>query len=135
MGRFGDSVTLGRLTPDVSQARLAAIVASSDDAIISKNLDGIIESWNAGAERMFGYSAAEIIGKPIALLVPPDRPDEEPGILERLRRGERVDHFQTARVHKNGRLIDVSVTISPIKDASGAVVGASKIVRDITQLK
>src|SRR5207248_3415873 len=116
-------------------ARLAAIVASSDDAIISKNLDGIIESWNDAAERIFGYTAAEMIGKPIALLVPSDRPDEEPGILERLRRGERVDHFQTVRVHKHGKLIDVSVTVSPLKDASGAVVGASKIVRDITQLK
>jgi PAS domain S-box-containing protein len=114
---------------------LAAIVASSDDAIVSKNLDGIIESWNAAAERIFGYTAEEMIGKPIALLVPSDRPDEEPGILARLRRGERVDHFQTVRVRKDGKLIDVSVTISPIKDASGAIIGASKIARDITELK
>src|SRR2546430_5840691 len=135
MGRRGDSVTLGRLTPDVSQGRLAAIVASSDDAIISKNLDGIVESWNDASERIFGYTAEEMIGKPIALLVPPERPDEEPGILARLRRGERVDHFQTVRIRKDGKRIDVSVTISPIKDASGNVVGASKIARDITDLK
>jgi len=123
------------LTPDVLQARLAAIVATSDDAIVSKNLDGIVESWNAAAEKMFGYTAEEMIGKPIALLVPPERPDEEPGILARLRRGERVDHFETVRVRKDGKLIHVSVTISPIKDASGNIVGASKIARDITQTK
>ena len=101
-------MNLGRLTPDVLQARLAAIVATSDDAIVSKNLDGIVESWNAAAERMFGYTAEEMIGKPIALLVPPERPDEEPGILARLRRGEGVDHFETVRVRKLGQCPDLN---------------------------
>jgi PAS domain S-box-containing protein len=115
--------------------RLAAIVASSDDAIISKDLDGIVQSWNAAAERIYGYTAAEMIGQPITLVIPPDRPDEEPQILERLKRGERVDHFETVRVHKDGHLIDVSVTISPIRGANGQIIGASKISRDITHLK
>src|SRR2546423_861562 len=120
---------------EVLQARLGAIVASSDDAIVSKSLEGIVQSWNASAERIFGYSAAEMIGQPISKLVPPDRHSEEPEILERLRRGERVDHFETIRQRKDGRLIDVSVTISPIKDPTGRVIGASKIARDITELK
>jgi PAS domain S-box-containing protein len=116
-------------------ARLAAIVASSDDAIASKDLNGVVKTWNAAAERIFGYTAAEMIGRPIAMLVPDDRPNEEHEILERLKRGERVDHFETVRVRKDGRRIDVSVTISPIRDAGGEVVGASKIVRDITNMK
>jgi PAS domain S-box-containing protein len=116
-------------------ARLAAIVATSDDAIVSKDLHGIVKTWNAAAERIFGYTAAEMIGRPITLLVPADRPNEENEILERLKRGERVDHFETVRVRKDGRRIDVSVTISPIKNAQGQVVGASKIARDISTLK
>ncbi len=110
---------------------LAAIVESSDDAIVSKNLDGIVSSWNQGAERLFGYSAEEMIGRPISILIPPDRPDEEPEILRRIRRGERLDHFETVRMHKDGSRLDVSVTISPVKDESGEIVGASKVARDI----
>jgi PAS domain S-box-containing protein len=112
---------------------LAAIVESSDDAIVSKNLDSIILSWNRGAERLFGYTAAEAVGKSIALIIPPDRLDEEPIILERLRRGERVDHFETMRVRKDGKPLHVSLTISPVKDGAGRIVGASKIARDITE--
>jgi PAS domain S-box-containing protein len=115
--------------------RLAAIVEDCDDAIISKNLRGVINSWNRGAERLFGYSAEEVVGRPVTILIPPDRQDEEPGILERLRRGERIDHYETVRRRKDGSLIDVSLTVSPIKNASGEVIGASKIVRDITELK
>jgi PAS domain S-box-containing protein len=118
-----------------TQAFLASIVASSDDAIISKTLDGLILTWNAGAERIFGYSAEEAIGKPITLLIPRERHDEERGLLERLRRGERVHHFETVRVTKDGRLIDVSLTVSPILDSTGRVVGASKVARDITDRK
>ena len=114
---------------------LGSIVGSSDDAIISKNLDGIITSWNQGAERLFGYAAAEAIGKPITILIPVDRLDEEPQILTRLRRGERVDHFETVRHRKDGSLLDISLTISPVKDARGRIIGASKIARDITQRK
>jgi PAS domain S-box-containing protein len=117
------------------QARLAAIVASSDDAIISKNLEGVVESWNDAAQRMFGYTAAEMVGRSITVLFPPDRMDEEPQILERLKRGERVDHFETTRLRKDGTPLDVSVTISPIRNASGRVIGASKIARDVTALK
>jgi PAS domain S-box-containing protein len=117
------------------RSRLAAIVASSDDAIISKTLDGIIVTWNEGASRMFGYAAAEVIGKPITILFPPDRQDEEPNILRRLRGGERVDHFETVRVRKDGTLIDISLTISPVRNALGEIVGASKIARDITLQK
>jgi PAS domain S-box-containing protein len=120
---------------DRSGLLLAAIVSSSDDAIVSKDLNGIITSWNEGAERVFGYSAAEMIGQPVLKLVPTDRKEEEPRILQRLRRGERVDHFQTIRVRKNGEHFDVSLTISPVKDITGKVIGASKIARDITDLK
>lgn len=112
---------------------LAAIVASSDDGIISKNLDGIITSWNQGAERIFGYTAQEAIGRPITLIIPRDRWDEETVIIERLRRGERVDHFQTVRMRKDGSTLDVSLTISPVRDSSGRIMGASKVARDITQ--
>ena len=114
---------------------LASIVESSDDAIVSKDLDGIIRTWNRGAERLFGYKAAEVIGRPITILIPPDRLDEEPGILARIRRGEPVDHFETVRRHKDGSLIDISLTVSPTRDAKGAIVGASKIARDITERK
>ena len=113
---------------------LASIVGSSDDAIISKNLDGVITSWNNSAELLFGYTAAEAIGKTVAeLLIPPDRQDEEPKILARLRLGERVEHFETIRRRKDGTLLDVSLTISPMKDAQGTIVGASKIARDISE--
>jgi len=116
-----------------SQARLVAIVNSSDDAIIGKTLDGIITSWNHGAEIIFGYSAAEAIGKPMQMLVPPERSDEEPKILARIALGENVNHFETVRVRKDGRLIHVSATISPIRDENGKIIGASKIARDITE--
>ena len=114
---------------------LAAIVESSDDAIISKTLDGVISTWNHGAERMFGYVAEEVIGKPITLLIPPNHLDEEPVILERLKRGERIDHYETVRRTKSGALLDVSLTVSPVKDLNGTIIGASKIARDITQRK
>ncbi|MDR3694552.1 PAS domain S-box protein [Mucilaginibacter sp.] len=116
-------------------ARLAAIVQSSDDAIISKTLESVITSWNGAAERIFGYKAAEIIGETIYKLIPPDRQDEEPGILKRLKNGERVEHFETKRLTKDGRLIDVSLTISPVKDQQGNITGLSKIARDITERK
>ena len=112
---------------------LAAIVDSSDDAIIGKTLDGTIISWNRGAERIYGYTADEIVGRPISLLVPIDRPNELPGILDRLRRGERIDHYKTSRVRKDGRRVEISVTISPVRDADGTVIGASAIARDISE--
>ena len=115
-----------------ARQRLAAIVESSSDAIISKDLNGKITSWNKGAERLFGYRSDEIIGKPITILIPPDRQDEEPGILERVRRGERLDHYETVRRRKDGTPFDISLTVSPINDESGHVIGASKIGRDIT---
>ena len=114
---------------------LASIVESSDDAIVSKNLDGIITSWNRGAERVFGYTAEEAIGQPITIVIPQDRQDEERTILTRIRRGERIDHFETVRRRKHGSLIVVSLTVSPVKNAEGKIVGASKIARDITEQK
>ena len=119
----------------IAARRLAAIVESSDDAIVSKDLNGIVATWNEGAERIFGYSADEMIGQPILRIVPPERDDEEPRILERIRRGERVDHYETVRVRKDGTRITVSVTISPVKDPQGRIVGASKVARDITREK
>lgn len=116
-------------------AALAAIVNSSDDAIIGKDLNGIISTWNQSAERLFGYSAHEAIGQPVTLLIPPERQHEEPVILNRIKHGERVEHFETVRVCKDGSLLDVSLTISPIKDATGRIVGASKILRNITERK
>ena len=135
---LGIALTLGEteaaLRESEQQLRwLASIIDSSDDAIISKNLDGIIRSWNIGAERVFGYSANEAIGQPITLVIPHDRHSEEREILTRIRRGERIDHFETIRQRKNGSLIVVSLTVSPVKDANGKVVGASKIARDITE--
>ena len=112
---------------------LASIVESSEDAIVSKNLDGIIMSWNRGAERLFGYAAAEAVGQSIAIIIPPDRLEEEPRILERLRRGERVEHFETIRMRKDGSHLNVSLTISPVKAADGRIVGASKVARDVTE--
>jgi PAS domain S-box-containing protein len=114
---------------------LAAIVESSDDAIVSKNLDGIITSWNRGAERVFGHTAEEVIGEPILIIIPQDRQDEERTILTRIRRGERIDHFETVRQRKDGSLINVSLTVSPVRNAEGIVVGASKIARDISEQK
>jgi PAS domain S-box-containing protein len=114
---------------------LAAIVDSSDDAIVSKRLDGTITSWNRSAERLFGYTPEEAIGQHITLIVPPDRRQEEVGILEKLGRGERVDHFETVRLRKNGTRFDVSLTISPVKDPTGRLVGASKVARDISERK
>jgi PAS domain S-box-containing protein len=114
---------------------LAAIVESSHDAIVSKSLDGVITSWNKGAERLFGYTAEEAVGQNITLIIPPERRDEERTIIEQLTRGERIDHFETVRMRKDGSLLDVSLTISPMKDALGRVVGASKLARDITERK
>jgi PAS domain S-box-containing protein len=118
-----------------ARLRLAAIVDSADDAIIGKNLDGIVTSWNPAAERLYGFTADEIVGQPLARLVPQDQPDELPALLEKLKRGERVEHFETVRVRKDGTRVAVSLTISPIRDAEGQVVGASKIARDITAAK
>jgi PAS domain S-box-containing protein len=126
--------------PDVLEtvelrSRLAAIVASSDDAIVSKTLDGVIVTWNEGAERIFGYTAEEVVGKPVTILIPPNNLDEEPMILERLRRGERIDHYQTVRRRKDGTLIDVSLSVSPIRNAAGNIIGAAKIARDISEAR
>jgi PAS domain S-box-containing protein len=122
-----------RKLAEAAMAQMAAIVQSSDDAIISKDLNGIIVSWNEGAERLFGYTAAEVIGKSVTVLIPPGRINEEPYILDRIRRGDRVDHYETVRRRKDGSEIDISLTVSPIRDRKGRVIGASKIARDITE--
>ena len=124
-----------RKEAEAADARLSAIVQSSEDAIVSKDLDGIITSWNQGAERIFGYTPDETIGKPVTILIPAERADEERSILERVRRGVRVDHYETVRRRKDGSLVDISLTVSPIIDEHGAIIGASKIARDITQRK
>ena len=124
-----------RKSADRVTGLLAAIVDSSDDAIVSKSLDGFVTSWNKSAERLFGYTAEEAVGQHITLIVPADRRHEESTILEQLKRGKRVDHFETVRMHKDGKMLDVSLTISPVKDAAGSVVGASKVARDITERK
>jgi PAS domain S-box-containing protein len=134
LGRFASAAYHAVNSLDAS-TQLAAIVESSDDAIISKNLDGIISSWNSSAERIFGYTAEEAIGKHITIIIPPDRIYEESMIIEQLRRGQRVDHFETIRMRKDGTPIDISLTISPMKDSAGRVVGASKVARDITERK
>ena len=130
---------LGEIEPfadaEALRNHLAAIVTSSDDAIISKTLEGVIVSWNAGAERVFGYTAEEVIGLPITIVIPPDHIHEEPTILERIRSGQRIDHYQTVRKRKDGTLIDVSLTVSPMRNAGGQIVGASKIARDISEQK
>ena len=118
-----------------ARALLAAIVEATDDAVVSKTLDGIVTSWNAGATRIFGYEAAEMIGRPIEVIIPHDRLEEEQDILRRLRRGESIDHFDTMRRAKDGRMVDVSLTISPVRDESGRIIGASKIARDVTDRK
>jgi PAS domain S-box-containing protein len=130
-----EAATEDREQADRDRARLAAIIESSEDAIISKTLDGTIQSWNASAERMFGYTPQEAVGKPITLIIPPDRLSEEVDILARLRRGERIEHYETIRVSKEGRQINISLAISPIRDRAGNIVGASKIARDITDRK
>jgi len=145
-GRSGEKTELRAATDargDVSERTLArragdllaAIVDSSDDAIVSKTLDGVITSWNKSAEQMFGYTREEAVGQHITLIIPEDRRNEEVKIVERLRRGERVDHFETVRLRKDGTLLDLSLTISPVRDAAGHVVGASKVARDITERK
>ncbi len=124
-----------RKRAEEARAILAAIVESSDDAIVSKTIDGIIRSWNAGAERLFGYSSAEAVGQPITLIIPPERLAEERYILDRLVRGERIEHYETVRVSRQGRRLDISLTVSPIRDGDGRIVGASKVARDITDRK
>src|SRR4051794_91754 len=118
---------------NLNDVLLAAIVESSDDAIASKTLDGVVTSWNPAAERLFGYTAGEMIGRPVAVLAAPGREAEMPMILERVRRGERVEHFDTVRKRKDGTLVEISLTVSPVRDARGRVIGASKIARDITE--
>jgi len=115
--------------------KLAAVVGSSDDAIISKNLDGVITSWNDGAQRLYGWTAMEAVGKPVTILIPPELLHEEVDILKRLRAGQRIDHFETVRVSKTGKRVEVSLTVSPVKDITGRIVGASKIARDISERK
>ena len=127
--------TASRLDKAGIASLLAAVVDSSDDAIISKSLDGMITSWNRGAETVFGYPASEAVGQPMLMLIPPERVAEESDILARIRRGESVEHFETVRVRKDGKKIDISATISPVRDDSGVIVGASKIARDITERK
>jgi PAS domain S-box-containing protein len=122
-----------RHASEIQSAHLAAIVSSSDDAIISKTIDGTITSWNAAAERLFGYQASEIIGQPVLRIIPPELHHEETRILAQLRRNERIDHFETVRVAKDGRRVDISLCVSPLRDHSGRVVGASKVARDITE--
>jgi PAS domain S-box-containing protein len=124
-----------RKKAEEASSRLAAVVESSDDAIISKTLEGIITSWNEGAKRMYGYSAGEVIGKSVTILIPSNLLNEEPAIIERLKRGERIEHYETMRRRKDGTLLDVALTVSPIKDSSGKIVGASKIARDVTERK
>ncbi len=130
-----DELPALRLAADKAIGLLAAIVDSSDDAIVSKSLDAVITSWNAGAERLFGYTAKEAVGQHISLIIPINRRDEEVAILERLKRGERIDHFDTVRMRKDGTTLDISLTISPVRDSAGRIVGASKIARDVTQRK
>jgi PAS domain S-box-containing protein len=134
LGTFAAAAYQTLLSLNATQ-RIAAIVESSDDAIISKDLNSVISTWNRGAERLFGYSAQEVIGKPVTILIPPDRQDEEPVILERIRRDERTEHFETVRLRRDGSPVDISLTVSPIKSAEGKIVGASKIARDITEKK
>src|SRR5581483_7245352 len=133
---FGTNTDIsGQLKAEETMLRLAAIVESSDDAIVSKNLDGIITSWNKGAEKIFGYKAKEIVGKSIRTIIPKDLQHEEDKILSQLRKGKKIEHFQTVRIAKDGRKIDVSITVSPMKDKTGKIIGASKIARNITNEK
>jgi PAS domain S-box-containing protein len=134
LGTFAAAAYQTFLALNVAQ-QTASIVDWSDDAILSKDLNGIITTWNRGAERIFGYSAKEAIGKPVTMLIPPERHDEELSILERVRRGEYIDHYETVRLRKNESRVDISLTVSPIKDAEGKIVGVSKIARDISEQK
>jgi len=122
-------------SPELAASWLAAIIESADDAIITKTLQGVITSWNRGAERMFGYAASEVIGQPVTILIPDDHIDEESAIIAKLRAGERIEHYETVRLRKDGTLVDISLTVSPIRDANNKVIGASKIARDISQRK
>ena len=117
------------------RSRLAAIVESSDDAIVAKDLNGIITHWNSSAERIFGYTENEVLGKPITIIIPPELQAQEVDILRRVRSGERVDHFETVRVTKAGKRVVISLTVSPVRDSSGRIVGASKIARDVTRIR
>ncbi|HET7131621.1 MAG TPA: PAS domain S-box protein, partial [Gammaproteobacteria bacterium] len=135
LGKGAYQSTMNDTPPPVPEEYLAAIVESSDDAILSKDTNGIIQSCNAAGERIFGYSALDLIGQSVRILIPPDRQTEEDEILARIRRGERVEHYETVRVRKDGRPIDISLTISPVLDRHGNVIGASKIARDITEQK
>src|SRR5580658_4884113 len=128
-----ESTRPGKDADSQSANFLAAIIENSDDAIVSKDLNGIITSWNKGAKSLFGYSAEEVIGQPVSILIPADHIDEEPKILDFIRRGQRVEHYETVRRRKDGTLVDISLTVSPIKDADGRITGASKIARDITE--
>ena len=142
-GSSGTITAYGTVTRNLTESKLAeerlrslaSIIESSDDAIVSKNLDGIITNWNRGAERIFGYTAEEAVGRPITIVIPENRQSEEREILTRIRRGERIDHFETIRQRKHGSLITVSLTVSPVKNAEGKIVGASKIARNITEQK
>jgi PAS domain S-box-containing protein len=134
-GAFGPVGFPERLTGDRAAEHYAAIIESSDAAILSKDLNGVIMTWNRGAELLFGYTAKEAVGRPVTILIPMDRQDEEPFILERVRRGEKVDHYETIRQRKDGSLVDISLTVSPIKNERGEIVAASKIARDITETK
>jgi PAS domain S-box-containing protein len=132
LATFASSAYQAVLSLNAIQA-VAAVVESSDDAIVTKDLRGIITSWNRGAEKIFGYTAEEVIGKSVTILIPADQPNEEPGILERIRRGERINHYETIRLRKDGTPLNISLTVSPVRDSSGKIVGASKIARDITE--
>jgi PAS domain S-box-containing protein len=140
-GRSGVVIGAVNMLVDITERKqteehahwLAAIVASSEDAIVSKNLDGIITTWNQGAERLFGYKPDEVVGQSVTILIPIDRHDEEPAILARIRRGEVINHYETVRRRKDGSLLDISLTVSPIKNAEGRIIGVSKIARDITE--
>jgi PAS domain S-box-containing protein len=142
-GSSGTITAYGTVTRNLTESKLAeerlsslaSIVESSDDAIVSKNLDGVITTWNRGAERIFGYTAEEAVGRPITIVIPENRQSEEREILTRIRRGERIDHFETIRQRKHGSLITVSLTVSPVKNAEGKIVRASKVARDITEQK
>ncbi len=120
-------------SPELAPYWLSAIVESADDAIVSKTLEGIITSWNTGAERIFGYTAPEIVGKSVTLLIPDDHLNEEAEILARIRIGERVEHYETVRQRKDGSLVEISLTVSPIRSADGKIIGASKVARDISK--
>ena len=131
----GDRDITPHLSIEAERLLLAAVVASSNDAILTKTMDGVITSWNAGAERLYGYTAAEVVGRSVTLLIPREQPDEFPAIMARLQRGERVDHYETVRRHKDGHRIDISLTVSPLVAADGAILGASAVARDISERK